>query len=125
MGRGILGRPAADAMLPALRLLMWGIAVALVVAAALSWPALPDRVPTHFDAAGQPDAWSDRSLALWLLMPLLAAALSALMDWSAQTIRRRPESPLVNLPYKDQDIWAALCGPGAEHGPSRDLSTAI
>ena len=89
-------------MLPALRLLMWGIAIALVVAAALAWPALPDRIPTHFDAVGQPDAWGDRSLALWLLMPLLAVASSALMDWSAQTIRRRPESPLVNLPYKDQ-----------------------
>ncbi|BAS26390.1 DUF1648 domain-containing protein [Limnochorda pilosa] len=30
------------------------------------WPGLPDRVPIHFDLAGQPDAWGSKG-NLWFL----------------------------------------------------------
>lgn len=43
---------------------------------------LPARVPTHFNAAGSPDAWGSAS-ALWLL-PAIAAILYLLMTWVAR-----------------------------------------
>ena len=29
------------------------------------WPALPERVPSHFGASGRPDAWSGRNFVLF------------------------------------------------------------
>jgi|SRR5580658_3261816 hypothetical protein len=43
---------------------------------------LPARVPTHFNAAGSPDAWGSASI-LWLL-PAIAAILYLLMSWVAR-----------------------------------------
>jgi hypothetical protein len=43
---------------------------------------LPARVPTHFNAAGSPDAWGSASM-LWLL-PAIAAFLYLLMTWVAR-----------------------------------------
>jgi uncharacterized membrane protein len=43
---------------------------------------LPARVPTHFNAAGRPDAWGSAA-ALWLL-PAIAAILYLLMTWVAR-----------------------------------------
>jgi len=31
---------------------------------ALDYPSLPERVPTHFDAAGNPDAWGSKATLL-------------------------------------------------------------
>ena len=89
-------------MLTFSRALLWFSAAAFAVGAAVLWPDLPARIPTHFDAVGQPDAWSETSVLFWFGLPVLAIGLGGLMDWSAQAIRRRPESPLVNLPYKRQ-----------------------
>lgn len=44
------------------------------------WPSLPERVPTHFNAAGEPDAWGSPitlvvllgvSVGLWLGLTIL------------------------------------------------------
>jgi uncharacterized membrane protein len=35
------------------------------------YPLLPERIPTHFGITGAPDAWSQRSLASALMLPLL------------------------------------------------------
>jgi hypothetical protein len=43
---------------------------------------LPARVPTHFNAAGSPDAWGSASM-LWLL-PAIATTLYLLMTWVAR-----------------------------------------
>ncbi len=44
---------------------------------AFLWPSLPETVPTHFDAAGNPNGWSSRSsLPLFLL-------LVTLLPWAA------------------------------------------
>ena len=47
------------------------------VAASVYWTRLPESIPTHFGAAGQPDAWG----AKWnlLLMPVVALAMYALL----------------------------------------------
>jgi uncharacterized membrane protein len=42
------------------------IAVALVISA-IVYPALPDRVPTHWDAQGQPNDYSPRAIGAFLL----------------------------------------------------------
>ncbi|MGA7107819.1 MAG: DUF1648 domain-containing protein [Terracidiphilus sp.] len=57
---------------------------ALAVLVWMTWDALqganrlPDRVPTHFDASGTPNAWG--SPAGMLLLPVLAAALYLVMS---------------------------------------------
>jgi uncharacterized membrane protein len=57
--------------------------VGLAVLCWLTWIALygpnrlPDHVPTHFDAAGNPNAWGSPSGML--LMPVIATALYLLM----------------------------------------------
>lgn len=47
-----------------------GLAFAFATVA-LYWPALPERVPTHFGFAGKPDAWGTKS-SLWFLPGMLA-----------------------------------------------------
>jgi uncharacterized membrane protein len=49
-----------------------------------AWPDLPDRVPQHFDAAGQADAWGSK--ATLLLLPGVSFAVFVLMTM----ISRRP-----------------------------------
>lgn len=52
------------------------LALALTIAfVALSWSALPARLPTHFDLAGRPDAWGSRASILFL--PCVTAVLYA------------------------------------------------
>lgn len=57
--------------------------IILVAASALYGPyRLPVLIPTHFNAAGQPDGWgSPRAL---LLFPAIAAILYLLMSWVAR-----------------------------------------
>lgn len=70
--------------------------------AALLYPALPDRIPTHFDAAGTPDRWAARSPANWFLLPSLAVVIVALFLsiawWGRALVVRAPG--IVNMPYK-------------------------
>lgn len=62
--------------------------IALAVLVWITWQALygpvplPDRVPTHFDAAGNANGWGPPS-TLWLL-PVVAAALYLLITILAQ-----------------------------------------
>ncbi len=65
------------------------VALFLVVfiVAATAWAVLgphplPDRIPTHFDAAGNPDGWG-RPGMLWLV-PVMATAIYLLMTWVAR-----------------------------------------
>ena len=64
-----------------LALLVAGFALNLIVFAILSWrfPALPDDLPLHFDALGQPDRIGARS-ALFIL-PVLGA-----LSWLTNTL---------------------------------------
>ncbi|MGB9920832.1 MAG: DUF1648 domain-containing protein [Moorellales bacterium] len=38
---------------------------------------MPQRIPTHFGASGQPDAWADKSWASVLTLPLILAGVYA------------------------------------------------
>ncbi len=47
--------------------ILWLAALAwLVVPALNAWPSLPEQIPVHFDAAGNPDSWGGRG-TLWIL----------------------------------------------------------
>ncbi|MGI6553129.1 MAG: DUF1648 domain-containing protein [Bacillota bacterium] len=37
----------------------------------VNYDRLPERIPTHFDLTGEPDAWSEKSLGQLLLGPLI------------------------------------------------------
>src|ERR1700760_4703615 len=59
----------------------------ILTADALIGPhALPGRIPTHFSATGEPNAWGNPRMLL--LLPLISLALYLLMTF----ISRRPAS---------------------------------
>src|SRR2546425_10766721 len=45
---------------------------------ATHWSALPDSVPSHYNAAGEPNAWGSKG-SLWLL-PVVGAGLYGLIS---------------------------------------------
>lgn len=59
---------------------------------AMSWESLPSVVPSHFNAAGVPDAYGDKGVLL--LEPIVALALWILLV----VARHRPE--LCNFPVR-------------------------
>ncbi len=64
----------------------------------------PDRVPVHFDLAGIPNRWVDKSWGNTLAVPLLALGTTALIYASAQLVgwaRRHPT--MLNMPREAPD----------------------
>jgi uncharacterized membrane protein len=76
-------------------------ALGAFVFAAVTAMDLPARYPSHFNAAGQPDRWSEAGGIGWYAMPIFAAALAAVMVALALLLPRIPMS-LVNVPRKEQ-----------------------
>lgn len=74
------------------------LVVALFAFSAWAYPQLPDRIPTHFGIGGEPDAWSDRSVAAWFLLPAVAAFVTVVMLLVGAMVSRRPQ--YVNMPAK-------------------------
>ena len=56
------------------------IVVAGLVASAVVYPDLPERMPTHWNLAGEADGWSSRAWGAWL-MPIVIAFIWATMRW--------------------------------------------
>jgi len=61
------------------RWLGFGFAILAVLASIWAYPQLPERVATHWSAGGQPNGYSSRALAAWL-MPGMIAAMAALFQ---------------------------------------------
>ena len=53
------------------------IVAAAVIASAVVYSKLPERVPTHWGVSGQPDEWSDRVWGAWMI-PLFLVGMWAL-----------------------------------------------
>ncbi|MCX8007995.1 MAG: DUF1648 domain-containing protein [Coriobacteriia bacterium] len=51
---------------------------AMLVAGAIAYPHLPERIPMHWNAAGQIDGWAERSFGSVFFAPLLALGLYVL-----------------------------------------------
>jgi uncharacterized membrane protein len=71
---------------------------ALFAGCAWAYPHLPDRIPVHFDLAGQPDRWAARSPWSWFGLPAIALVLALGMHAIAAWSTRRPD--LWNVPDK-------------------------
>jgi uncharacterized membrane protein len=56
------------------------IVAAAFIASAIVYPKLPDRVPVHWNLAGQPDGWSGRAWGAWAIPTFL------LILWGAMRI---------------------------------------
>jgi hypothetical protein len=86
----------------------WGL-VLLLTGADIAWdyPRLPERLATHFNAAGQADGWSSRGacLTVWLATLAGMCLLFAGLCWLVRVLPAR----YVNMPRRD--YWFA---PGRE-----------
>ncbi|MEX2110889.1 MAG: SdpI family protein [Gemmatimonadaceae bacterium] len=56
------------------------IVAAAVIASAVVYPSLPDRLPTHWNLRGEVDGWSGRTWGAWMI-PLMILFLWGLMRW--------------------------------------------
>jgi uncharacterized membrane protein len=73
-----------------------------------AWPTLPAKFPIHFDFAGRPDSFVDKSVAAWFLLPVFATVMNVGLSFLTPMIQwmalKHPE--LVNMPRKEQ--WLKL-----------------
>jgi len=69
--------------------------------AAVTAMHLPARYPSHFNAAGQPDRWSEAGGAGWYFMPIFALGMAVAMIALALLLPRVPIG-LVNIPRKEE-----------------------
>ncbi|NNE69183.1 MAG: DUF1648 domain-containing protein [Rhodothermales bacterium] len=85
----------------ALNLLVLSLLVGLSV---LVFDGLPQEIPVHFGADGTPDRFASTSWLSWMLLPLMAVALSVMMEGISRLLPRMPEQ--LNVP--DQKAYKAL-----------------
>ncbi|HUF50691.1 MAG TPA: DUF1648 domain-containing protein [Longimicrobiales bacterium] len=84
---------------------------ALITLSIIVYPQLPDRIPLHFGAGGEADAWGERTLLRWLLLPLIATGICLLTYAGAWFSARDPKrvnmldrKRLLQLPRESQ-LW--------------------
>lgn len=87
------------------------------------WPRLPEKIPIHFNAAGEPDRWVERSIGAWFLAPIIMVALCVFLGAIARWIDRLAiHAPgLLNIPRKDLFMRLSPAGRGAVVLPTRSL----
>ena len=80
------------------RLFLLGLVLVSLVEAARQWYSAPARVPSHFDAAGRPNAWSTRDelFTVQVGVTLLAAAVFI----GIPALLKSAPAGLINLPNK-------------------------
>lgn len=88
---------------PSPSLLLWAATATTLAVLTVVTGELPERVPTHFDAAGRADGWST-PLGFALGMGGLSLGLTALFFLLSLLVPRTP-SGLINLPHRD--FWLA------------------
>jgi uncharacterized membrane protein len=85
------------------RLLLLGLVLFSLLEAARQWNTAPSVVPSHFDAAGRPNAWSPRE-EFFLLQVGVTLGIAALFIGISRLLKSAPAS-LINLPNKS--YWLA------------------
>ena len=81
-----------------LRLAALGLLAILYAGSAAAYRHLPERIPVHFDLAGNADSWASTSLLSWFMLPLIATALAGFTLAIGRLSEYRPE--LWNVPEK-------------------------
>lgn len=74
------------------------LCLALIALSLNVYPDLPDRIPLHFDARGEPDRWGEPSLLSWLTLPLIGVGTVVFLYITAAVVPRYPKS--FNVPDK-------------------------
>src|SRR4051794_34420634 len=72
---------------------------AAVLYALILYPALPDRIPIHWNIRGEPDGWADKRWAVWMMpgvMGLLVALLRLLPAMSPRQFEIEAFAPTFN-----------------------------
>ncbi len=100
-----------------------GLFLFLLLILALLSPVLPDHMATHFDFAGKPNGWQDKSL-YFTTMLTIGLVTNGIFAGTAYFMRFIPEG-LINLPRKDfwfstperkaramEKLRLSLCVPG-------------
>jgi len=86
----------------------WVVLLVIWIAAVQEWSALPETFPMHFDFAGRPDSFVDKSVVAWFLLPVFASVMNTGLSLLAPLIRwmtlQHPE--FVNMPRKA--LWLKL-----------------
>jgi uncharacterized membrane protein len=63
-------RPIIDIPYSQLEIIMEAISavgvLALIILIIITWPELPDRIPSHFGSTGMPDGWGSKT-SIWVL----------------------------------------------------------
>ena len=85
------------------RFFLLGLVLLSLVEAARQWNLAPARVPSHFDAAGHPNAWSSRD-EFFLIQMGVTLLVAALFVGMPALLKATPTS-LINLPNKS--YWLA------------------
>ncbi len=83
-----------------IRFLTFGLLLAMIVFAAATYGALPDRIPTKLTLDGTPLRMGDRSWLAWFGLPALGAAMLALMVGLGAALPKRPH--WFNFPEKER-----------------------
>lgn len=91
--------------------LNWMLVLVMVAFAIWAWPHLPDQIPTHFGIRGAPDAWSDKSVFRWFVIPGVGIGLAGSLWLLRRLLPCRPG--WVNLP--DRRCLSELPEPCQEH----------
>ncbi len=77
--------------------------LAAATQAAYYYPLMPERVASHFDAAGRADGWMPKD-GFFLFYALIVTLMSAIFTVLPRFVLRFPDS-MINLPNKD--YWLA------------------
>jgi serine/threonine-protein kinase len=83
--------------------LFFAIVCVAIAQCVRDFPLLPERIASHFNAAGMPNGWMTRTEFLWTYALVLLPAV-AIEFWVSQQIAKKPDAKL-NLPNKE--YWLA------------------
>ena len=99
-------------------MVLWTLALAHVVTAAVHRAELPQRVASHFDASGVPDGWMGRDA--FLLLCVGVAVFVALLISGIGWLTPRLPNALINVPHKE--YWLA---PERRYATLRRMATML
>ncbi len=77
--------------------------IALWYRAGFWYPHLPERIPIHFDFAGNPDRWIEKSPVGWFMLPVIALGLTGFLTLISALLglMARHSPDLINTPHKE------------------------
>lgn len=86
--------------MPVARTVSWTLVLLLFAFALGTFGGLPEQIPTGIDASGNARGLREKSLLVWLLVPLMALLIQGMLEWIRASLPRRPH--WFNFPDKDR-----------------------